>query len=308
MVIVGAGAAGLLASSVLRQHNPVVLEVQDSLPHNHAAVMRFRSDEISKFTGIPLREAEVRKAIKHGDEYLTHPRIDACNAYSRKVVGNLCERSVWHVTPDPVVRYIPPVDFVEKLSKGVDIRYGTGYELGKWEPPIVSTMPMQLLMEMVGWSDVPEFVHRPVYVARVEVVDTSVNQTIYYSDPDTRYYRATLSGKWFVVEGVRQLGEEDAKECMADFSISWQDVEGEVEYVRQKYGKLAPIDDELRREFIYTMTTEYGIYSLGRFGTWRNVLMDTLLDDLQFIEKLCRSRERSQHYHNTLRKARENGR
>jgi 2-polyprenyl-6-methoxyphenol hydroxylase-like FAD-dependent oxidoreductase len=43
IVVVGAGMAGLLAGSMLRKDCPLILEARERLPHNHSAVLRFRS-------------------------------------------------------------------------------------------------------------------------------------------------------------------------------------------------------------------------------------------------------------------------
>ena len=52
----------------------------------------------------------------------------------------------------------------------------------------------------------------------------------------------------------------------------------------QEYGKIRPIDEQLRKQFIFEMTTKYNIYSVGRFATWRQLLMDDVVEDLQIIE------------------------
>ena len=53
----------------------------------------------------------------------------------------------------------------------------------------------------------------------------------------------------------------------------------------QKFGKILPIDENLRKEFVLKLTKDYNIYSLGRFATWRQVLLDDLVKDIDVIEK-----------------------
>jgi hypothetical protein len=36
------------------------------------------------------------------------------------------------------------------------------------------------------------------------------------------------------------------------------------------------------------MTSKYGIYSIGRFATWRQLLLDDVVDDIQHVEKFIR--------------------
>jgi hypothetical protein len=59
--------------------------------------------------------------------------------------------------------------------------------------------------------------------------------------------------------------------------------------VDQKYGKIAPIDDNLRKQLLFRLTHERNIYSLGRFATWRNILLDDVVDDIAAIKKLLKA-------------------
>ena len=50
-----------------------------------------------------------------------------------------------------------------------------------------------------------------------------------------------------------------------------------------------PIDDKTRKDFIYTLTEKYNIYSVGRFATWRQLLLDDVVNDISVIERLITS-------------------
>jgi len=56
----------------------------------------------------------------------------------------------------------------------------------------------------------------------------------------------------------------------------------------QKYGKITPIDEKIRQEFIFEMTTRYNLYSVGRFATWRQLLLDDVVGDIQKVEQFIR--------------------
>jgi cation diffusion facilitator CzcD-associated flavoprotein CzcO len=62
IVVVGAGMAGLLAGSMLRKDCPLILEARERLPHNHSAVLRFRSSIVGDTVGIPLRGHSYKRA------------------------------------------------------------------------------------------------------------------------------------------------------------------------------------------------------------------------------------------------------
>ena len=59
----------------------------------------------------------------------------------------------------------------------------------------------------------------------------------------------------------------------------------------QKYGKIRPINEELRKEFIYEMTDTYKIYSVGRFATWRQLLLDDVVEDIAIVEEFISNQD-----------------
>jgi hypothetical protein len=67
-----------------------------------------------------------------------------------------------------------------------------------------------------------------------------------------------------------------------------------------KYGKIVPLETEVRREVLRAITDQTCIYSLGRFATWRQVLLDDVVDDVLKIEGWMTSKssayQRALHY------------
>jgi hypothetical protein len=53
---------------------------------------------------------------------------------------------------------------------------------------------------------------------------------------------------------------------------------------RQEYGKLVPLDKQERQTFILAMTDQYNCYSVGRFATWRQILLDDVVQDVRRVE------------------------
>src|SRR4051812_9941542 len=92
ILIVGAGMAGLLAANMLRRFNPLVLESQNYLPHNHKALLRFRSPVVSDATAIPFRKVLVRKNIWDGSRLVDRCNVTLANLYSHKVSGGYNSR------------------------------------------------------------------------------------------------------------------------------------------------------------------------------------------------------------------------
>jgi len=92
MIILGAGLSGLLAARCLQQFKPIIIEKQSSLPNNHSALLRFRSNEIAQITGLPFKEVNVYKGVLTESGIITNtPTIRDFNAYSIKATGQVSE-------------------------------------------------------------------------------------------------------------------------------------------------------------------------------------------------------------------------
>jgi hypothetical protein len=297
MYILGAGMAGLLAAVL----NPkaVILEAAAEPPNNHNAVLRFRTPQIGNITGMPFRKVQVRKAIWYDGRLFSDCDPRMANLYSQKVSGSVLNRSIWNL--EPVERYIAPPDFNVQLLDmlGARIMYGTdinhidanqidhsGDAVWRAGMPIISTMPMPVLARVCG-VDVPAvFQHQSITTEKWRVANCDVHQTIYFPGHYTSLYRATLTGDELILEsaGAADFSVEEAAEAfglqLSDLSF----IKGGV----QKYGKIAPVPDSLRKNFMFRMSSELGIYSLGRYATWRNILLDDVHDDIFKIRQLMK--------------------
>jgi hypothetical protein len=309
MEIYGAGMAGLLAGNMLRRHHPEVLEAQPALPDNHGALLRFRSSAVEEVTGIRFRKVRVQKGIKSDYGVVTTPSLDLTNKYSYKVSGEVTNRSVLDLSPGD--RYIAPPTFLADLALGAGPRVRFGYPLtaeaislrNAGSPPILSTIPMPALMAMVNWEPLPTFRWHPIWSLTFPITAPKVDvfQTLYYPDEDISLYRASITGDRMILEFIKDPAREYADPLdaiwgvMEDFGLPVGRglVVGDHSISHQKYGKLAPMtpeDDAIRRRFIVAMSDQYNIYSLGRFATWRQLLLDDVVADVQKIERFILDR------------------
>ena len=306
MKIIGAGMAGLLAANMLRRHHPVVYERKEGLPFNHSAVLRFRNEAISRATGIPFKKVTVHKAMVSVDGECLVDRIDLrlSNMYAQKVSGAVITRSIMNL--EPVERFIAPGNFIEQMASSLNIEFNTDGrfgintigEEGNHEPTI-STIPMPILMDAVAWHPKPEFSTNPIWtvVAKIEEPRVDVYQTLYFPAHSMPIYRASLTGSQLIMEFIRDPGCEGIHDqimlvarVLENFGIRHA-VVGEVEIKKQHLGKIAPVDELSRKNFIFTMSDKHHIYSLGRFATWRQILLDDLVQDIQFIEDFITQRD-----------------
>lgn len=311
MIIYGAGMSGMLAATMLRRFDPVIYESAAELPNNHAALLRFRTDAVSRATGIPFKKVWVQKTVMDEDGKLqSHATIKDQNCYSLKVSGEVRGRSIGNLESGE--RYIAPEDFISQMSKGLNIEYNR--PLDKFaidfidkKVPTISTIPMNAIMKIVGWSDVPAFKYQQITSLTADIIapDIDVYQTIYYPYDNIPAYRASITGRRLIIEFIynslfdfNSCSEKDlelsAKTYLMHFIGSRVSGAARLENIKfkhQKYGKLISSTGKLGKEFILAMTDLYRIYSLGRFATWRQILMDDVVKDVRVIEQLIDQRD-----------------
>ena len=293
MIIYGAGMAGLLAANLLRRFKPTIYEAQESLPNNHSALLRFRTPDIGSACGVRFKEVGVSKSIFYEGKIFNESNVFLSNQYSNKVTGAILNRSIDSLENSK--RFIAPSDLVEMMATNCKINYSTtisNSEVGKFDitEPTISTIPMPVMMNLVGWERIPEFKFKPIWVHRATISDPDVDvyQTIYYPDKNLTHYRSSVIGNEVIVEHsekpLANAGPTIMGVLREDFGIDAIKLSN-IKSSEQKYGKILPIDETVRKDFILMLTEKYNIYSLGRFATWRQVLLDDLVKDIDVIEK-----------------------
>lgn len=302
MKIYGAGLAGLIAGHMLRRHEPTIVEAQPSLPNNHAALLRFRTNNVSTVTGVPFKKVLVSKNIYQDGNFYNEANIKFSNMYAIKVSGKAMTRSILNL--DPVERYIAPPDFINQLSKSLSISYNLPLQSDSLDligqnhkNAILSTIPMNLMMDLVGWKDKPEFLYKPIWSITCDIIQPACElyQTIYFPSLDNPIYRASITGNHLILESIEEISKDAAENFLQGFiNIFLGNYASNIENVRvkkQNYGKLLPIDDNIRKQFIMFLTDNLNIYSIGRFATWRQILMDDVVEDIRIVEKMITNRD-----------------
>lgn len=299
--IVGAGMAGLLAANMLRHHNPMITELQPSLPNNHSAVLRFRTAAVGDVLNIPFRCVTMTKTALPWK----NPVADAL-AYSFKNTG--VYRSDRSIIAGLVIedRYIAPQDLIARMAKGLTIEYGKAFTppapvVGDWRP-IISTLPMPALMTLLKYPNRLSFYNIEGLNIRSFVQGCDAYVSLLIPDPALPMSRISITGNEMIIE-VPRFNFDRMEEFEADRSllnlVTHNNIEtacgllgfeldqvDSIKWSRQKYAKVLPIDDDLRKDFIHWATDTHGIFSLGRFATWRpGLLLDDLVQDVRLIDK-----------------------
>lgn len=293
--VVGAGMAGLLAAAMLRKQCKVVHEAAPELPNNHSAVLRFRSSVVADTLNIPFKRVEAIKAV----ENWRNPIADAM-AYSVKTNGTATLRSVLAADGKAKERFIAPSDLIARMAEmveapimlGHEFSFGSGAFRADENGPIISTIPMPVLMKRLGYDREISFRWRAGHnvVAQLEGVDAYCS--LYVPDPSNPAARISITGDQLVAEcyGGQKPGEAEglifARECAEQMGIHHSCVRSA--YTKeQSYAKILPIDEGERRRFIMWASDEHGVYSLGRFATWRpGLLLDDVVNDVRVIQRL----------------------
>jgi hypothetical protein len=305
MIIVGAGMAGLLAGHAFRASKPTICEMQDRLPNNHDALLRFRTDKVARATGIEFKKVLVRKAVVADGTFVDRPNPFVCNNYSLKVTGEVLDRSIWNF--GDAERYIAPRNFIAQLARPFTISYSVPFDAGDLRgTPAISTIPMPTLMDQVAWRHKPTFKWMPVWAITTDLTIPTVDvyQTIHFADLSDPVYRASLTGGHLTIELVADPGSKTNQGRILEQVLAFFGLLGvkhtEPDCKRQEFGKINPIPEEIRQDFIYTMTRKYSIYSLGRFATWRQILLDDVVNDCEVIRSLINAEGKLNNYRQAL--------
>lgn len=285
--IVGAGLAGLIAAHAWPQAQ--VLEAAARPRAGHRALLRFRTEAVGRLTGIEFRRVTVRKGLWAEGEFRA-PSIRWANMYAQKVMGDgrlVGERSIWKL--DTVERFIAPDNLYEQLidAVGSRIHWNTNASFGTGQL-LVSTAPLPVVLRALEITAPVEFPRAGIRVTRWRVRGADVFQTVYFPERCLGVYRASITGDVLIAESTAPLDEADIAEIERAFGLRMEECEL-LEAVEQKFGKIAPIDDAVRKQLLFRLTHEHNIYSLGRFATWRNLLLDDVVDDVTAIKKLLKA-------------------
>lgn len=288
MNIIGAGLTGCLAAYAFK--DAVIHEYLEA-PRVHKAVLRFRTEEVSKLTGIPFKKVTVHKAVSVSGGFVT-PNLRHMNHYSLKVTGGYYDRSISNL--EPSVRYIAPIDFHQQmLDKHKDrIFFGSDVQLVDMAVPVISTLPLGVLIDKFKLdAKMPEqaLASAPIYVTTVDYAHCDLYQTIYFPELDTPVYRASMTGSQLIIESMEPLDYLQVMYVQKTFGLPCTPPEKDQRDVKQVIGKFHPLEETYRQQLMYDITTALGIYSLGRHATWRKILLDDIVQDIQRIESMLKT-------------------
>ena len=162
-------------------------------------------------------------------------------------------------------------------------------KLTKTKQPVISTLPISVNAGLCDYNAIFSGDKRGIYVNHYRVPCCDYYGTVYYPDPITSIYRASLTGDLLIIESILPLEghEKELFDVSASFGIyDYKFTDHIINDHYQVLGKISPMDESIRRDLILKMTVNNNLYSLGRFATWRNILLDDVLQDIFKIKEL----------------------
>ena len=303
IVILGAGISGLIAAGAFAEYNPIILERGEGghTFSKHRAVMRLRDDKIRSYVPVKLEEVGVHKAIYSNGKMYNEPSILLNNMYSLKVYGALGDRSLGAL--GKVRRYLLKdiqVAPLRVLHNAEVFRIGDGkicVHDSSSDPcdnfydydACISTIPLPALLKIVGWGGSQwqgMFRAEPINIVNGLLnLSSDVNQTVYFPDRNGTPYRATIQRQEFIAESMGEITGYDLDTVMGAFGLSIDDFgSNKITDHKQKLGKILPCNNYDRQRLIVKLTEELGIYSFGRFATWRSLRVDQTFRDIERIK------------------------
>lgn len=294
-IIVGAGLAGLIAACHFKDAQIFEAGVQKQ---QHNALLRFRDRSVSDVIDIPFKEVSVHKNVYHAGKLHGKCDIQMANQYSQKVTGALSGRSIWNL--ETVKRYVAPHNLYNQLVYRHKDRIN-------WESPllelergndtqVISTIPLPVMMKACGMkTESFGFAKSPIKVDRYLLPEgTDIYQTVYFPAVGSRLFRASITGGLLIVESMvgnpdvvfdwTTTPSQDLDTVKTAFSLFCDIMP--LDSVDQQYGKIIELPRHQRESILYELTRDFNVFSLGRFATWRNILLDDVAKDIGVVSRL----------------------
>lgn len=305
MIIIGAGMAGLLAGGMIRNAPVTIYESAKDLPNNHSAVLRFRTSIVGDVLGIEFKSVKMMKCAQSW----RNPVADNL-AYSMKCNGKATLRSMISANAELQTRFIAPRDLIKLMAERVNgkIEFNSHVSkvmIEKSNEPIISTVPMPALMDLLEYPDKPQFNYVNGMNVNAIISNMDAYASVYIPDPESAFNRISATGDRLTAEysypnssaseiqHIIQLINERPNQATEIVKVAAEHLgimNPKIERVavsNQKYSKILPIDEGARKRFIMWASDKFNVYSLGRFATWRpGLLLDDLVQDVRVIQKI----------------------
>ena len=278
-----------LAAQVLKRYNPKVY-LTGKLENSHRSILRCRDPKMLNELKIPYEEIKISKGIIYNNQFLTECNLKLNNIYSQKVnKGVVRGKSILNIKDD--IRYQPSGDMFELLTKGIEYNENVNWkDIIHSNKLIASCLDINQVMKELNINNIYEYgKHFKIWIVTVDILeDIGIYQTLYYlgSEP---YYRVSLEMRKLTVEFIQDPFEfdmNDLEKILLDFGINAKIDRSSIILSGMEYGKMVNMQDNLRKGVIGYLTEKYNIFSFGRKGLWKSILLEDVYEDLLKMKTL----------------------
>jgi len=292
ITIVGAGMSGLIAAEVLSANGfeysiSERRKISDILtePEN---VYYYHSDNISKIIPVPLKKVEVKKYFYDWGElkFISNINPSILFEYTSSDHGLMTNSSIQKCGSSEV-------GYVEKYDLNLHhillerhqhkINFGDQIDsdiFKKNENIIINTAPLYILDELIKNKDL-EFKDMidTVYVCEVQGLSLD-NIIVIYSN--NGFKRLVATGNKIIIENPFH---NDIKMVISNLFGSHIQFDVKNESIIRKIDR---IDEVRRKNVLFQLTKDYGIYNLGRYATWSYKRVDHIVEDAFDVVNMIR--------------------
>lgn len=273
ITILGSGMTALTAAKYLAKHNPVVLEEGKEPASYTPRPMRFLSPALGDLFDVSFESILYQAAVQPW----RNPIADAL-AYSKKCIGKTWNtNALIGLDGQFQRRYIAPESLFGIMREVVPVQYGAQYVFGQY--PTISTLPMPVLMERLGYKHDIEFKTVPSAIVRGQLANFDAYTKLLLPDPALPASEIRTVGSELEVEIPRPFGDfEDWFEKWED--DSWREcaynaaeyiggaVVSNVTWEKSERSKLVMINNHERMKFLEFARKEFNIFCVGRYAQW----------------------------------------
>lgn len=316
VLVIGAGAGGLGAASWLKFYNQdfMVVDTNKELPLNMHNGVHY----LHEIPDIPFGFGFKSMTLTDGiliDGHIEHcPNLKHALEYSEKVREIQHPSSIMDIGKRTEVFMTKSNSINELLEKMHDYsdhdNFQFGYKLDSINvnnktacfvdsmakkhfvdySEIISTIPLDRLVDMLPPDDYPEFAYTPIYVTNYKVDKIVPNWMInlYLPSPHTPVYRASILNGICSVESIRALNQQELYTTKLLLQMFHLTMDEPTSY-EWKTGKIISISQDKRVKITEQMS-HYSIQLVGRFALWdRKLLVHSTIDGAKMaVEKIMK--------------------
>jgi hypothetical protein len=291
IIIIGGGYAGLIMAEVLSANGmdyTIYEQKEEACTKSVESVYYFHDDNIKKILSIPLKKVIVEKHLSYiGGIFYRKPDLkmvlDKCSK------NDIFANSSFEECGASSIGYIEDygLNLFKILSNRHSINFGSLYNPKTFSGDndiIINTTPLNEICGNLGikCDDFGPKILRNVMKLTFDKINFDKIFVI-YGNVNNYFERIIIKGNSIIIESEEPI--VNYHEILKFLSMDKCGI------VDQKVGTIVrfnKMDDVVRKNLIFKLTSEERIYSLGRLATWSYKRIDHIVEDAFDVMKMIR--------------------